>query len=375
MEIIVLRGAKVLVDGTFSNVDVAISGGRIAGVGHSLPGDIVHVDGYLLPGFIDEHIHGIYGSDIMQGPQAISNMAARLVRHGVTSFLPTTMNASVEATRAAVDAVKAVKLAAGVGADVAGVHLEGPFLGEKYKGAQDAQYNLLPTLANYERLAGDGADIVRLITIAPELDGAKELTRALVSRGVVVSAGHTDATYEQMENAVQCGLSQATHLFNCMSPLHHRMPGVVGAALTLDGLSPQVICDGVHLHPAAVKLAVRSGANVLLITDAMMAADLDDGVYELGGQTVYVKDGAARLAAGNLAGSTLTMDRAVRNVMKFAGVSLERASAMASTSVAQSLGLSDRGSIAQGLRADLCLLGEDMQVSKTYVGGKLLFER
>ena len=162
-----------------------------------------------------------------------------------------------------------------------------------------------------------------------ENPGARELIAALAARGVAVSAGHTDAKYEQIREAMESGLTQMTHLYNCMSPLHHRAPGAVGAALTLEGLSSQVIADGIHLHPAAVKLAVRACSRVLLITDAMEAADMPDGDYDLGGQKVFVRGGAARLAAGNLAGSTLTLERGVRNAMRFAGISLEQAAVMA----------------------------------------------
>ncbi len=375
MERFVLRGAQVLYGGSFGEMDVAVEGGRIAQVGQRLNGDVLRVEGYLLPGLIDEHIHGICGSDAMQGAQAVEAMSRSLVRHGVTSFLPTTMNAGVEETRAAVEGAKEVMRAGSPGAFVAGVHMDGPFLGEKYRGAQDSRANLPPSMENFARLAGGAADVVRLITVAPELPGAQDFIRAATRRGIVVSAGHTDATYEEMEAAVGWGLAQVTHLFNGMNPLHHRAPGVPGAALTLSGLATQVIADGVHLHPAAVRLAVRSGANILLITDSMRATGLEDGVYDLGGQTVYVSGGVARLAAGNLAGSTLTLERAVKNAMRFAEIPLEEAAAMASSRVAASLGLNDRGEIAPGLRADLCLLGQDLEVAKTFVGGKLLFER
>ena len=374
MEIMILRGAQVLVDDAFVEADVAVENGQIAGVGTGLEGDVLKVSGYLVPGLIDEHIHGIYGNDTMYGAQAVQGMAQRLVRHGVTSFLPTTMTAGVEATHAALMGVREAMQDNRDGACIVGAHMEGPFLGEKYKGAQNARANLLPGVENFERLTEGCADVVRLITIAPELEGAEDFVRYAVARGIVVSAGHTDASYECMERAAQWGVKQVTHLFNGMNPLHHRNPGVPCAALTLEALSPQVIADGIHLHPAAVKLAVRN-ANVLLITDSLQAADMPDGVYDLGGQDVYVQDGVARIAAGNLAGSTLTMERAVANAMKFAGVTLSQAVQMASARVADSLGLSDRGRIRTGLRADLCLLDEDLTVCKTFVGGKLLYER
>ena len=371
----VLRGAQVLVDGGFKSVDVAVENGMIAQVGEQLSGEVMQVNGYLIPGLIDEHIHGIYGNDTMYGADAVIGMSKRLAMHGVTGFLPTTMNAGVEETRAAVMGIKeAMQQQPEDGAIIIGAHMEGPFLGEKYKGAQDARANLLPTVENFELLTKDCADVVRLITIAPELDGAQAFVQYAKDKGIVVSAGHTDASYEQMEAAAQWGVKQVTHLFNGMNPLHHRNPGVPCAALTIDALSPQVIADGIHLHPAAVKLAIRN-ANVLLITDSLQAADMPDGVYDLGGQDVYVKDGVARIAAGNLAGSTLTMERAVRNAMSFAGISLAQAAEMASARVADSLGLNDRGRIKEGLRADLCLVDEDMNVQMTLVEGKVIFAR
>ena len=177
-----------------------------------------------------------------------------------------------------------------------------------------------------------------------------------------------------MEQAAQWGMTQVTHLFNGMNPLHHRNPGVPGAALTLPGIACQVISDGIHLHPATVRLALHAG-HALLITDSLQAADMPDGVYELGGQQVTVKAGVARIAAGNLAGSTLTLEKAVANAMRFAELPLNQVAPMASTRVADSLHLTDRGRIRAGLRADLCLLDSDLKAKMTVVGGKILFER
>ena len=375
MDRIIFRGAQVLLDGRLTETDVRIAQGRIDAVGRGLDGgDVVRVEGYLLPGLIDEHIHGIAGHDTMDGAQAVLGMARQLVRHGVTSFLPTTMNAGIEPTRAALAGVAAAMRENADGAGIPGAHMEGPFLCEKYKGAQDARANLAPSVENFSKLTGEDAGSVRRITLAPELPGAEEFIRWAAGKGIVCSAGHTDASYEQMEQAAQWGVTQVTHLFNGMNPLHHRNPGVPGAALTLPGLSCQVISDGIHLHPAAVRLALRAG-HALLITDSLQAADMPDGVYELGGQKVTVKAGVARIAAGNLAGSTLTLERAVANAMRFAELPLGQVAPMASARVADSLHLSDRGRIRAGLRADLCLLDGALEAKMTVVGGKILFER
>ena len=357
MDKIVFRGAQVLYAGQFIEADVAVANGRIAGIGRHLEGDVLSVEGYLVPGLIDEHIHGIHGCDTMSGAQDVTQMARCVVQHGVTTFLPTTMDAPVEETRAAVQGVKDAMLAAGPGADIAGVHMEGPFLSEKYKGAQDARANQLPSMENFQRLTDGTQEIVRLMTLAPELPGAEAFIRAAAAQGIRISAGHSDASYETMESALDWGLSQITHLFNGMNPLHHRAPGVPCAALTLEGLNVQMISDGIHLHPAAVKLAVRSGAKILLITDAMEAADMPDGEYSLGGQQVFVRNGE------------------VRNVMRFAGITLSQAVQMATANVADALGLCDRGRIRTGLRADLCLLDRNLEVAKTMVAGKFEFER
>ena len=375
MEKLIFRGAQVLLDGRLTETDVRIAQGRIDAVGRGLDGgDVMRVEGYLLPGLIDEHIHGIAGHDTMDGAQAVLGMAKQLVRHGVTSFLPTTMNAGIEPTRASLAGVAAAMRENVDGADIPGAHMEGPFLCEKYKGAQDARANLAPSVENFARLTGEDASIVRLITLAPELPGAEDFIRWAAGRGIVCSAGHTDASYEQMEQAVQWGVTQVTHLFNGMNPLHHRNPGVPGAALTLPGIACQVISDGIHLHPATVRLALRAG-HALLITDSLQAADMPDGVYELGGQKVTVKAGVARIAAGNLAGSTLTLEKAVANAMRFAELPLNQVAPMASTRVADSLHLTDSGRIRAGLRADLCLLDSDLKAKMTVVGGKILFER
>jgi len=368
----VLRGAKVLLNHRFLEKDVAVEDGTIVAIGNDLQGDVTNISGYLVPGFIDEHIHGIFGNDSMRGEEDILGMSERLAMHGVTSFLPTTMTEGVEKTRNAICGIaKAMKEYSG--AQVLGVHMEGPFVSPKALGAQNGDCVLAPTMENYKALVGENEAIVRLMTLAPEMEGAEEMTKYLVANGVTVSAGHTAATYEQMEDATFWGLSQGTHLFNCMSPLHHRAPGAVGASLTLPAIAPQVISDGVHLHPAAVKLACIANPNTILITDAMEAADMADGQYHLGGTDVYVANGAARLKEGNLAGSTLTMDRAVRNVMRFAGISLEEAVSMATERVADSLHLEKKGRIRVGNDADLTLLDDELQVKMTMVSGKTVY--
>jgi len=333
-------------------------------------------EGILAPGLIDLHIHGLHGADTMQGADAVRKMAAVLPRYGVTSFLPTTMNAAPEDIRTALCGIRQVMDHPQGGAQVLGAHLEGPFLAETHLGAQGAEFCLLPAGENYDRIADGLENVLRLVTLSPEIQGASELIRRLCARGIVVSAGHTGAGYEEMQEAVESGVTQVTHLFNGMNGLHHRNPGTPGAALSMDELSCQLIADGVHVHPALLKICLRAkgAGRICLITDSMAACGLGDGEYRLGPTRVSVRDGIARTQSGNLAGSTLTLDRAVRNMIGLAGASPTEALRMASGSPADALHLaSDRGRIAPGLRADLAVFDADYRVRRTYTGGRLCF--
>ncbi|MEG0936134.1 MAG: N-acetylglucosamine-6-phosphate deacetylase [Clostridia bacterium] len=356
------------------NTDVRIEDGRICELGEAIAprADEPVLDargGLLSPGFIDLHIHGIHGSDTMQAGDAVRKMAAWLPRHGVTAFAPTTMAASLADTKAALACV-ADAIDHAPGARVLGCHLEGPFLNPARKGAQPGPFMLPPTRANYDAIVGTHAGAVKLLTLAPEIPGAEVLIRALAGH-VYLAAGHTDATYEQLAQAVNWGVSQVTHLFNGMNPLNHRAPGVPGAALTLPALRVQLIADLMHLHPATLQLAWRAKGpdGCILITDAMEATDLPDGEYRLGANRVFVEGGAARLKEGNLAGSTLTMERAVRNMYESVGVPLEEALRMATANPADAIGRKDLGVIAPGARADITLLDEQLRVVWTMVGG------
>lgn len=351
---------------------VRIESGRIVSVAAD---EGPFADGILAPGLVDLHIHGLLGVDAMQGAEAVQKMAAALPRYGVTAFLPTTMNAAPEDIRAALCGIRKAMELPQAGAQVLGAHMEGPFFASTHLGAQEKRYCLPPTAENFSRIAGGLEMILRLVTLSPELCGALDLIRQLRTQGVMVSAGHTGASYADMQSAMDSGLTQVTHLFNGMNGLHHRAPGVPGAALALDGLSCQLITDGVHVHPALLKLALRAKGveNLCLITDSMAACGLKDGEYLLGPTKVYVQNGIARTQAGNLAGSTLTLDRAVKNMIELAGASPAEALRMASYSPAHALHLADRGRIAPGLRADLAVFDMGYRVQKTYANGKLCY--
>ncbi len=331
---------------------------------------------WIAPGFIDIHVHGAAGHDTMDAtPEALHGMARFFATHGVTSFYPTTMTASRVDINAAIENVELAPPPPD-GAQPLGLHLEGPYFNPEYKGAQPPTHLRNPIPDEY--LPWITADSVKLMTLAPELDGALALIEAGVVNGVEFAAGHTAADLECITVAADLGLRQATHAFNGMLGLHHRRPGTLGAVLTEDRIYTQVIADGIHVHPAMVKLLVRAKGidRTILITDAMRAAGLPDGRYMLGDSVTFVKDGIARLAEGNLAGSTLTMDAGVRNLIAFAGLSVPDAVAIASRTPAAAMRLEGRkGVLAPGADADVILLDENVEVKLTMIAGSVVYER
>jgi N-acetylglucosamine-6-phosphate deacetylase len=302
-------------------------------------------------------------------------MARFLARHGVTGFLPATVTASMEATEIAIQRVRDAMQASTSGARVLGIHLEGPYLSAERLGAQSPKHCVSPTQATVEHLISLVRGLPCVVTLAPEVPGGLEAIRSFVRAGAVVSVGHTVANAEQAEAAFAAGATQVTHMFNGMPPMHHRQPGVVGAALTTEGVHVELIADGVHLHPITVRLAIaaKGTENVLLVSDAMAATGCTDGEYVLGPVKVVVRNGEARLESGALAGSTLTLDRAVANVASWTG-DLSAAWQMASLNPARQLGIADRvGQLVPGCRADLVALDADGQVVLTMVGGEIVY--
>lgn len=332
---------------------------------------------FILPGFLDVHVHGGAGYDVMDAtPEALTAMARFFAQHGVTAFLATTMTATHDAILAAVAAVGEWGEKITSGARIIGVHVEGPYISLKFPGAQPAAYIRPPSLTEFAKLTAVGP--VRMITLAPEVEGAADLIAAARQQGVTVVWGHTDATYEECVLAADRGVTQATHTYNAMSGLHHRKPGVLGATLTLDQVYAQLIADNIHVHPAAMNVLARCKGvdRTVLITDAMRAAGLPAGEYELGGQPVTVSEGSCRLADGTLAGSILTMERALANFMAATGLPLAAAWPATSRTPAQSLGLGQRyGALTPGYQADLVVLDADLQVMATVVGGQVVYLR
>jgi N-acetylglucosamine-6-phosphate deacetylase len=356
-----IRNATAYMDGRFhEHMSVRTLKGVLTEVSSNMspqPGeDTLDINGdFLLPGFVDVHTHAFMGMDVMGGEEAVRHMSRELKKFGVAAFLPTTMSASIQDTKTALQGIDAtMKRPEPKGSVVLGAHMEAPFLNARRCGAQVAAHFLPPSMKAWLDMTGEYAPAVRIITMAPELYGAEGWIRQITSQGIVVSIGHTDATCEQTHRAADWGATHVTHLFNAQTPLNHREPGVPGAALTDDRLYVEVICDGIHLHPDTVRLAIRAKGRekTVLITDAMEAAGMPEGTYQLGGQTVYVRDGAARLSSGTLAGSTLTMAKAFQNLIRF-GFEPEDAAFMATRSPADSIGEKLAGRIAAGAPAIL----------------------
>jgi N-acetylglucosamine-6-phosphate deacetylase len=366
---VVLRGHRLVIeDGTIA---------EISADGRDLDADAESLDArdcWVAPGLIDVHVHGAQGHDTMDAtPEALSGMARFLARHGVTSYLPTTVSAPPEAIAAAVENVGHCPQPED-GARHLGVHLEGPYIATDHRGAHLAENVRAPHADEYRPLLESG--LLRIVTLAPELDGAPELIDVCVENGVEIAIGHSGATYEQVIDAVERGARQATHIFNRMGGLHHRSPGTAGAVLADDRIYAQVIADGIHVHPAVVKITVRSKAprRTILITDAMRATGLPDGDYELGGQSVAVTNGVARTGAGELAGGTATLDVVLRNAIDQTGVSLEDALQMATSVPADALGLEGKkGVLAAGADADVILLDRNLRVRATIVAGRIVY--
>jgi N-acetylglucosamine-6-phosphate deacetylase len=320
----------------------------------------------LLPGFIDLHVHGAAGRDIMEGGDAALQVARRHAQHGTTALLATTMTAPVEDLRQSLAPVGSLCRDPAAGAArVLGMHLEGPYISAEKLGAQPpyARPVSLQELRELDALAP-----IRLLTLAPEVPGNMDAIEALLAAGFQVQVGHTTGTYEDGVQALQRGARGFTHLFNAMTPLHHRMPGMVGAALAHAQFA-EVIPDLLHVHPGAIRAALRSIPCLYCVTDSTAATGMPDGEYRLGRQAVTKCLGGVRLADGTLAGSTLTMDRALRNLVDVIGLDLVDAARRTATHAADFLRLPDRGRLAVGQRADVVVLDRDLRVQDVFVEG------
>lgn len=337
--------------------------------------ELVDCDGhYLSPGFIDVHIHGSSGADVMDAShEALDTISRNLCKSGVTSYLATTMTMPLAQIEAALDAARQYTKGAMSYAQVLGVHLEGPYINETYKGAQNPEFIIEPDIDWIRSYY----DIVKLITLAPELPNAMSFIETIKKESdMILSIGHSDATYKQCCEAHAKGASHITHLFNAMKPLHHREPGVVGAALSLD-FTCEVILDKVHFSEDLFDLiySLKGPHKMIAITDSIRAGCLKPGVYELGGQKVIVDHNSARLESGQLAGSVLTLDQAIKHFMEHTDQDIPSAVALVTQNPADLLKLTDRGRIDTGKRADFTIFDKNITIRSTIVGGDMVFQK
>lgn len=368
---------------------LVVEGGIIRDVGREPLGkavsDEVNLSGYIaVPGFIDTHTHGIKGLDVTSNPEPhrILEMSKHYVKHGVTSYVPTTVTAPHEVI---VDSCRAVREALiqwtpSDGSRILGIHLEGPYINPKAAGAQNTAYIRKPSIKELKEYVDASGRTVVQITIAPEIDGALDLIRYAKSMGIIVSAGHTNSSYEEGVKAIELGVSKATHIFNGMTKFHHREPGIALALLQSPRVFIELIADFIHIHSAVVKMTIdlASSSRISLITDSIAATDMPNGIYELGGLKVVVEEGVCKLLnTGSLAGSTLTMDKAFKNIVKL-GYGLTNAVAMASSTPARSINVDEKlkvGDIRTGYTADITILSKELEVVKTIIEGNVIYEK
>ena len=391
---IVLSGGDiVLPDRILTNASLIVDGDRIAAIESTrgIPPAAAVIDAresFIVPGFVDVHVHGIEGHDSLDSAEAIAEIAAHLPRYGVTAFCPTTVACAPAALDAVLDQVARARVSrAASAARVLPAHLESNFINPDYNGAQPKACLRLP---NDDRREGSfsGRDIldviqlraadVGIVTVAPEVDGVLELIPELVRRGQRVSLGHSGADFDCSVAAIDAGARHATHLFNRMTPITHRAPGVAGAVLSHEAITAELICDGFHVHPAMCRLAIaaKSVDGVMAITDGTAGSGLSPGsLARLGGRTIRVSDQAALLEDGTLAGSTLTMDRAFRNIVTMFDMSITEAAMMCSTTPARAMGLTRFGVIAEGNIADLVVLDRAFRITRTLIAGETVYER
>jgi N-acetylglucosamine-6-phosphate deacetylase len=388
---IVLAAADlVLPDRVQPRSSLIIADGKIAAIEPGVidaPAGATRIDlsgHFVVPGFIDVHVHGVEGHDVLNGPTAVASVAARLPRYGVTSFCPTSVACPPPDLRQLLSAVGAERRAGPrAGARVLPAHLESNFINPDYKGAQPGACLRLPTPRAVAEGGYSGGEIldaiaahresVAIVTMAPEIEGGMELVRDLAAAGHIVSIGHTGATYDQAVAAIEAGVSHATHLFNRMTPMFHRAPGVPAAVLDSPQVAAELICDGFHVHPTLMRLALRMKGvdGILAITDGTAGSGLPVGARTtLGSQPIIVTNRTAELEDGTVAGSVLTMDDAFRRLVRAAGASIVDAARLCASNQARQLGLSNTGSIAVGMAADLTVLDSELYVRQTYVAGQ-----
>jgi len=371
MEVIIKNGSIVKENEVFV-ADLLIKDGKISKIAQNLHGEneIDAYGKYVVPGFIDMHIHGAVGYDIMDGTtEAVEAIAKFLCNHGVTSFLPTMLTQSKEDLLKALYSIKSFKDKFTGNATVIGAHMEGPYFNEVYKGAQNPEFIREGSIGELSEFVGVEKDIVKLLALAPEKN-SDEVISFLRDNGCIVSMGHTGASCDRVKEAVKAGVTHGTHTYNGMKGLHHREPGALGGIMLMDEIYGELILDAVHVHPDSAKILVKCKGSdkVVLVSDSIMATGLSEGEYSLGGLPIVVKNGEARLLDGTLAGSTLTLDVAFKNAIELLNLSIIDAVKMSSTNAAKELKL-NKGIIAEGKDADLLILNSDYSIDKVLING------
>ncbi len=373
-----IKNCKVIYTDHIEEGSIVIRDGKIVQINPTLVNEDEVIDAkglYLSPGFIDVHIHGAGGHDTMEGTyEALNNISKAIVKHGTTSFLATTMTTPIQEIKQAVYSVHDAMLRGTEGANILGVHLEGPFINPLMIGAQNPLYIQDPSVEIFENIVGPYISAIKSVTLAPEIEGADELIKFLRQHQIIASIGHSKATYTQAIHSINEGVSHITHLFNAMTGLHHRDGGVVGAAFN-SHVTAETICDGVHIDYPVLRIALnqKSIDNMILISDAMMACCMPSGTYSLGGQNVVSENGAVRLKDGALAGSVLTLNQAIKNIYDHTDYELFEIVQMATYNPAKHARVDDRkGIIKEDFDADLVLFDENIQVQTVIVGGKVI---
>ncbi|MEK4217224.1 N-acetylglucosamine-6-phosphate deacetylase [Bacillus sp. FSL L8-0222] len=385
---LLLSGISIVTENeVIKNGYVGVKDGKISAVSTERPKEQYSKeiqgpkDAVLLPGMIDIHIHGGYGADTMDASfSALDAMSSRLPEEGTTSFLATTITQEHgQISQALVNARdwKSAEESSSLGAELIGIHLEGPFVSPKRAGAQPKEWIRPSDLALFKKWQQEAGGLIKIVTLAPEEDQQFELIRYLKDESIIASMGHTDADSALLLEAFEAGASHMTHLYNAMSQFHHREPGVIGTALAHEGYVTELIADGIHSHPLAAKLAflAKGSSKLILITDSMRAKGLKDGVYEFGGQSVTVKGKTALLPDGTLAGSILKMNEGARHMRAFTNCSWTDIANITSANAAKQLGIFDRkGSITEGKDADLVIVSSECEVLLTVCRGNIAFK-
>jgi N-acetylglucosamine-6-phosphate deacetylase len=365
-------------DRTINNGWIEVSNGKIKDYGSGNKSGISLKGRHVVPGFIDVHFHGSFGIDVMSADQSeFKKLSSNLLKYGVTSYLATTLTDSLTVLNKALSRLsKYISTQSSEQSQMVGIHLEGPFISPKYPGAQDQKFIIKPSLTKFKTLNKIANNQIKYVTFAPELDNG-EFVKYLASNKIVASAGHSAASMQQMESSMKNGLKNITHFNNAHSPFHHRNLGILNAGFEYDKLNVELIVDKLHVHPSVVKLVskIKTPDRILLITDACMATQLKDGKYRLGSQAVIKSKDSIRLLDGTLAASLLTMNVAFKNMFEISKRNLADIVLMTSTNQAKLLGLTDRGMIKKGLRADLVIINDKLEVDMTLVNGKIVYEK